>query len=322
MKKRMTEIRYPEAKKPTIYFIGVTTGKSSIMRVFPEWAKFLGLDNSAIRGIDFKQHDEPAAYRKAVEHIKYDGLSLGALVTTHKIDLLKASQNLFDELDPYARLMGEISCISKRDSRLIGHAKDPITSSLALEAFLPENYWVETGAEAFVMGAGGSSIAITWYLMKKEHGSNRPSRIIVSNRSEPRLVAIEELHKAIKADVLCQYFHTPDPHDNDKVMSRLKPYSLVINATGLGKDAPGSPITDAAIFPENGIAWDFNYRGDLVFLDQARAQQKERHLGIEDGWVYFIHGWTQIVAEVFHIDIPVKGPKFDKLCRIAAQVRK
>ena len=34
---------YVKADQPTFYFIGVTTGKSSIMKVFPEWAEFLGL---------------------------------------------------------------------------------------------------------------------------------------------------------------------------------------------------------------------------------------------------------------------------------------
>ena len=53
---------------------------------------------------------------------------------------------------------------------------------------------------------------------------------------------------------------------------------MVVNATGLGKDAPGSPITDAARFPENGSAWEFNYRGDLVFLDQANAQKEALNL--------------------------------------------
>ncbi|MCD6386571.1 shikimate dehydrogenase [Candidatus Sumerlaeota bacterium] len=310
---------YPKADRPTIYFIGVTTSKSSIMKVFPEWARFLGLSNARIRGIDFRQHDEPSKYRKAVEFIKHDELSLGALVTTHKIDLLKASRDLFDELDTYARLMGEISCISKREGKLIGHAKDPITSGLALESFLPENYWTETGAEVFVMGAGGSSIAITCYLMKKEHGANRPSKIIVSNRSEPRLKEIQRIHKMLNADIPCEYYHTPKPELNDKIMQKLKPYSLIINATGLGKDAPGSPITDAGVFPENGKVWDFNYRGDLVFLDQARAQQKQKNLHIEDGWIYFIYGWLHVIAEVFHIDIPTYGPVFDKLTKIAEE---
>ena len=38
-------IKLPEpAKRPTMYFVGVTTGQSSIMKMFPIWAKELGLD--------------------------------------------------------------------------------------------------------------------------------------------------------------------------------------------------------------------------------------------------------------------------------------
>jgi shikimate 5-dehydrogenase len=99
----------------------------------------------------------------------------------------------------------------------------------------------------------------------------------------------------------------------------LKPGSLVINATGLGKDAPGSPLMDAGVFPERAVVWDLNYRGDLVFLDQARRQQRERSLRIEDGWTYFIHGWTQVIAEVFDVAIPTSGPSFDRISEIAIQ---
>ncbi len=314
--------QYENASLPTMYFIGVTTGKSSIMTVFPRWAEHLGLKDAVIRGIDCRWHDEPAVYRRVVDFIRSDELSLGSLVTTHKIDLLTACRDMFDELDPYAELMGEVSSISKRGGRLVGHAKDPITSGLSLEAFLPAGHWEKTGAEALVVGAGGSSIAITCYLMDEKHGPNRPSKIIVTNRSTPRLDEIRHIHEKTGSPVPVEYHHTPDATDNDAVAGRLKPCSVVMNATGLGKDAPGSPITDAAQFPENGFAWDFNYRGDLVFLDQARRQQQERGLHVEDGWVYFLHGWTRVIAEVFHIDIPTAGPEFDELSRIAAEVRR
>ena len=80
-------------------------------------------------------------------------------------------------------------------------------------------------------------------------------------------------------------------------------------------------MTDTARWPQRGMAWDFNYRGDLLFLEQARAQQQERNLQIEDGWIYFIHGWTRVIAEVFHIEIPTSGPEFEQLMQIAADVR-
>ena len=304
---------YRPATQPTLYFIGVTTTKSSIMRVFPAWAEHLGLKDAVIKGIDFPLHADPAAYREAVAFIKADPNSLGALVTTHKIDLYKACRDLFDEVDDFALRMEETSCLSKRDGRLICHAKDPISSGLALDNFIPEGHFERTGAELFSMGAGGSTIALTWHMVREERGADRPSRIVVSNRSQPRLDEIRRIHEEIGMPVPVDYVLAPDAADNDAVTAGLKPGSVVINATGLGKDAPGSPLTDAVVFPERAIVWDLNYRGELVFLDQARRQQAARHLQIEDGWTYFLHGWTQVIAEVFDIEIPTSGPSFDRL---------
>ena len=44
---------YRPATKPSLYFIGVSTGASSIMRVFLAWAEHLGLADAARTGIDF-----------------------------------------------------------------------------------------------------------------------------------------------------------------------------------------------------------------------------------------------------------------------------
>ncbi|MHC4636518.1 MAG: shikimate dehydrogenase family protein [Planctomycetota bacterium] len=318
----MSDFDFIPADRPTFYFIGVTTGKSSIMKVFPEWAKHLKLGDCPIRGIDCKWHDEPEVYRKVVDFIKKDKYSLGGLVTTHKIDLLTACRDMFEELGPYARLLSEISSISKRDGKLRGHAKDPITSGLSLEAFCPKDHWESTGAQLCLLGAGGSSLALTTYFMKSKPANQWPSKIYVTNRSAPRLQEMQRIHKEINPGLDIEYFHCPRAWQNDEIVNKLKPGSIVVNATGLGKDAPGSPITDQAQFPENGFAWEFNYRGNLVFLDQANAQKKVKNLTIKDGWVYFIHGWTRVIAEVFDIDIPTEGPEFDKLSEIAANVRK
>jgi len=310
----------PRATVPTLYFIGVTTAQSSIMRVFPRWAEALGLD-AEIVGVDFALHDRAERYRAIVEHIKGDPLSMGALVTTHKLDLLAAARDLFDELGPYAERLGELSCIAKRDGRLIGRAMDPITSGLALDAFLPETHWA-TGAEALVLGAGGSSLALSVHLLERaEGGRPHPERIVVTNRSPGRLEEMRRVHEGSDADIVIEYVHAPTPRDNDRVCAAMAPGSLVANATGLGKDRPGSPLSDAVVFPFDGFAWDFNYRGDLQFLEQAKHQQEERRLAIEDGWIYFVHGWTRVISEVFRIDIPTSGARFDQLSQIAAQAR-
>ncbi|WP_271897504.1 shikimate dehydrogenase family protein [Candidatus Phyllobacterium onerii] len=312
-------ISYTPATLPTLYFIGVTTGKSSIMKVFPAWAKYLGLETAVINGIDFKLHDDPAAYREAVAFIRDDPLSLGALVTTHKIDLFHACRGMLDTIDPLAQLMGETSCISKRDGKLICHAKDPISSGLAIDGFLGEQYFSGREADLFCMGAGGSTIAITWHLMRRSRGEDVPGRILVSDRSQERLDEIRRIHGQIESVVPIEYVLTPGTGANDDVLRTLKPGSLVINATGLGKDAPGSPLSNACQFPERSVVWDLNYRGDLIFLDQARNQQRSRNLQVVDGWTYFLHGWTQVIAEVFNIEIPVAGPSFDRISAIALE---
>ncbi|GBF34281.1 shikimate 5-dehydrogenase I alpha [Desulfocucumis palustris] len=308
-----------KATVPTMYFIGVTTTKSSIMKVFPLWAKDMGLD-AAIVGIDIAIHADAGVYREVVDFIKNDELSLGALVTTHKIDLYNAARDMFEYHDPYAAMFGELSCISKENGRLKGHAKDPISSGLALESFVPPNYWKEHGGEVFIMGAGGSAIAMSAYLINKNKGGNIPSKLIISNRSQPRLENIAGIIKEINPEVPVEYHLTPEPRQNDIILKALKPHSLIVNATGLGKDRPGSPLTDRCDFPADSLVWEINYRGDLKFMDQALGQKDAKGLWVEDGWKYFLYGWTQVIAEVFHLEID--DGTFQRLENIAAEIRK
>jgi shikimate 5-dehydrogenase len=310
------------ATAPTLYFFGVTTTKSSIMTVFPLWAESLGLKAAVIKGVDFPLHAPAKSYLAAVTFLKNDPKSLGALVTTHKIELYQVCHDLFDVVDPHALLMGETSCLSKLNGEFVCHAKDPISSGLALDGMLPERHFAQTGAGVFSMGAGGSTIALTWHLMQKARGADRPSRIVVSDRNPERLKNIRRVHAELRSGVRTDYVLASNATDNDAALADLAPGSLVINATGLGKDAPGSPLSEAARFPERAIAWDLNYRGDLVFLDQARAQTRSRSLQVEDGWTYFLHGWTQVIGEVFHVRIPVRGPEFEALSQIAQIARK
>lgn len=317
----MTEPHQP-ATRPTMYFIGVTTQKSSIMKVFPAWAQELGLD-AVLRGIDIPLDGDHGQYRDAVAFIKNDPLSLGALVTTHKLNLYKASRDLFDGVGRETELLDEVSSISKRDGRLWGHAMDPVTSGLSLEALAPDGYWARTGAELLLLGAGGSALALTLHLHgRATAGYDVPSRIVVTNRREARLTEMCAVHERLGFAIPVEYRLAPEPHHNDEQLRTLAPGSVVANATGLGKDRPGSPLTGAAAFPRGGIAWDFNYRGDLVFLDQAREQGAERELTVVDGWFYFIHGWTRVIAEVFGLDIPTQGAAFDRLSLIAHHASK
>jgi shikimate 5-dehydrogenase len=322
-------------------FIGVTTGKSAIMRIFPAWAEHLGLGDVAMAGVDLAPHAPPERYRDAVEVIRSRPLELGALVTTHKIDLFSACRDMFDFIDPYAELCGEVSSLSKRDGLFRAHAKDPISSGRALDEFIEPGYWASgpaegaggrqdaaggagrrqggAGPEVLLFGAGGSNLAISLHLMRGRPEGDRPSRIVVVNRSPARLESMRALHERLGGQVKVEYVHNSDPAENDRLMAEMPPGTLVVNGTGMGKDSPGSPITDQGVFPEGARVWELNYRGELDFLHQARRQEAGRALLVEDGWRYFVHGWTCVMEEVF--EVPMTPAVVGELSSIALGLR-
>lgn len=304
-------------ERPTMYFVGVTTGSSSMLKLFPRWAEILGV-NAQLVGYDLPLDAPREAYRGIVEHIKTEPLALGALVTSHKINLLKASQDLFDFLDDYARLCGEISSISKQQGQLQGHAKDPISSRLAWQHFVPAGHFA-INSEVLCLGAGGAATAISVAVAALPDKPDRPAKFICVDQSWERLEALQQVHAQMATDVQFEYVASTSPQDNDALLHRLPPGSAVINATGMGKDLPGSPITDSALFPQNALVWELNYRGSLEFWHQAQAQAQTQNLILEEGWVYFLHGWTQVMAQVFGLDITAE--LFSQLEQVAEVIR-
>lgn len=304
--------------RPTFYFIGVTTTKSAIMKIFPLWTQELGRPEVVIEGADLKLNDTVEAYRQAVAQIKCDPNSLGALVTAHKINLYEAAQDLFDYLDPYAQICGEISSISKRDRALEGHAKDPMSAGLSLDAVLGEDYFGRTGGEVLSFGPGGSTTAIALHLINKSNAGDRPRRFVAIGNTARSLERLERTLSGQKTEIVFNYILNDDPQRNDAFLEKMPPASIIINATGMGKDLPGSPITDRGIFPEKSIAWELNYRGELDFMHQARAQSEIRQVRVEDGWLYFLHGWTQVISQVYHQEIT--GDRLKRLASIAGEI--
>ena len=295
-------------------FIGVSTSGSSIFDLFPRWAPILGIEAS-IAGYDIPLGAPPEAFRAAVEHIAGDAATLGALVTAHKVDVYRHAGDLFHELDAHAHLCREVSCISKRDGAVVGHAKDPITAGRTLAEFLPADYW-DSGSHALCLGAGGAGTAIAVHVAG---GAHSPNELIVTDTDRGRLETLRSVLAELGPSARVRLERVGSPRESDALLDRLPPGSLVVNGTGLGKDAPGSPISDRAQFPDGGIVWELNYRGDLRFLAQARRQQAARGLEIHDGWRYFLHGWSEVIAEVFHVELTPE--RFDRLVEAAEPQR-
>lgn len=304
----------------TMEFIGVTTSRSSILGLFPLWAAALGLEAPRLVGRDLPLDADQARYLEAVEHIAANPTVHGALITSHKVGVFAAAESRFDELDRYASLCHEISCISKRDGKLIGHAKDPVTAGRALCALLGTGYFARTDGHVLCFGAGGAGLAIAVYLLERPCRADRPTRLVVTDSRPERLAELRTIHEQMgSASVTLECVCSKEPTSASTLVADLPPGSLVINATGMGKDRPGSPLDESARFPERAVVWDLNYRGELRFLHQGSRQAEQSGLRVADGWLYFLHGWSEHIAEVF--DLKLTPDTFRKLKAIADKWR-
>jgi shikimate dehydrogenase len=285
----------------TMYFIGVATGLSAIHAIFPRWTKLAGIGDARLKGVDLPLGSPPEAYCEAVRQVRDDPGSWGALVTSHKTALYESARDLFSCFDDDAQALGEVSCIVRRDGLLSGMATGTLTVGLALRDMLAGEPF---HGEALIMGAGGAGVALAVHLRR----CHEPARVILTDVSPGRIVVASEI-----APAECMLVDVPEDHD--RIIGELPPGALIVNATGMGKDRPGCPVTLSARIPAGSIAWDFNYHGDLNFLSIARA------LGARamDGWDYFLHGWSQIMSRVFDFDLTPE--LFDAMRREAERGR-
>ena len=181
------------------WFIGVTTGQSMIMRLFPIWAEVLGIQGTRMHGVDLPPGVKGQEIRETVQELRENSDDLGALVTTHKLAVWEEASDLFAKVDEHATRLQEISCISKdKDGKLIGHAKDPITSGKAMESIMGKNHWqAHPKAEAMVLGCGGAGTAIIEQLLYGEEG-NVPQKITGLEHNRGRLKKVRNDFSNIK----------------------------------------------------------------------------------------------------------------------------
>ena len=85
------------------WFIGVTTGQSMIMRLFPIWAEVLGIQETRMHGVDLPPGVEGIKVRETILELRDNPGVLGALVTTHKLAVWEEASDLFAEVDEHAK---------------------------------------------------------------------------------------------------------------------------------------------------------------------------------------------------------------------------
>jgi shikimate dehydrogenase len=286
-----------------VLFVGADTSGSAVHRLFPLWMAALGVDAELV-GVDLPVSSNRERYRRLVERLAADDEVVGAVITSHKLSLFDSCADLFDDFDHYAAVAREANCLWKHGTRLGAGARDPHALAAVFAEMVPPTYWRDHAADLLCLGSGGAATAIALTLVVelplRQPDFRARARIVFADVRTERLAALQVTIGRIGATgAVVDYLFSRDQSTSDDALSRLSPHSLVINATGVGKDVRGSPISDAAAFPLDGLVWDLNYRGELQFLEQARGQQRERRLQLHDGWRYFLHGWFQALSAIF-----------------------
>jgi len=169
--------------------------------------------------------------------------------------------------------------------------------------------WPTSTGSVLCFGCGGTAIALGRHLLARGHQG-----VIHAVDRDP--TAVERLANALGDDGRSRVQARSSAAPWDEAIAALDPGALIVNATGMGKDRPGSPVTDSAVFPVESVVWELNYRGDLRMLDVARAQSRQRKLAVHDGWSLFCQGRASALSAVLALpDDPQLGERFAALAR-------
>ncbi|OXM64383.1 hypothetical protein [Amycolatopsis sp. KNN50.9b] len=271
---------------PLVLFAGISTAGSLAHAVFDGWARALGRP-WVLRGVDLPPDTPPPVYRRLLTAMRGNPLVQGAVVTAHKLRLYRACAADLPGRDRLVDLTGEINTLVTGE-RVAAYAND----ARSLTAILGS----PSGGRIVCLGAGGAATALLLALhLDVETGRPRadaPERLVFADVDPAALDALRRVAERIGARPGLVHLSGPADH-------LVPDATLVVNATGLGKDRPGSPLTGHAPWTPGTVAWDLNYRGDLTFLHQAAAHG----LSTRDGWEYFVAGWagalTAIAGEPF-----------------------
>ena len=237
-----------------VWFLGVTTGGSLVHRAMPLWQPLLP-SPVRVRGVDLDPGTDDSRYVALLHDIRDDDACAGAVVSAHKTRLFAAARAHFDDLDRMALACEEVNAVRSDGSSVRGYARDPVSVGRVVDGIWPDRH-----GDVVCIGAGGTGLALAFHLVS----SRASSRLVFADRDP---AALERLRRLIQAPVAT---HLGDGPWDDLIAAAPRG-SLIVNATGMGKDRPGAPTSERVRFPRDAVVWELNYRGDLRFLRLARS---------------------------------------------------
>jgi shikimate 5-dehydrogenase len=285
-----------------IVFVGVSTGSSLVHEAMASWRPLLPVE-CGLRAVDVPLDAADDAYVELLNDIRGDPSVLGAVVTSHKVRLYTAGRAEFAWLDSRATDCREVNAIRRTSEGLLGWARDPVSVGRVVDRI-----WPHADGTVVCLGSGGTAVALAHHLL----ATRGDVRIVCA---DPRPSAVRQLVRLAPDSVVGHVGAGPW----DSLVNDADQGTLVVNATGMGKDRPGCPVTDAAEFPEASVVWELNYRGDLQLLRLARLQAGRSSLSVHDGWELFCHGWAAALTVV--LDLPEDATLGDRFAVAARSLR-
>lgn len=287
-----------------VLFIGISTAGSRVHAVFPRWSQ-LFCPGAILRGADLPADASPAKFRELVSAMAANPCVLGAVVTSHKLRLFGACADLIDDAEPLVGLTHEINGLDTRDG-VRAFARDPQSLDVVLDE-IGATGGTPVPRPMLCIGSGGSAIALMLAMRldvartlrtrqpQLRTGKAARGHLAIVGRRKESLEEVRAVQRrcGISGDSV-DLLVARDQHAAAQHVISAQPGTVVINATGLGKTGPGSPLPEETAFPPSAVAWDFNYRGPLTFLHDARRAG----VATEDGWDYFVAGWSAALAAV------------------------
>jgi shikimate dehydrogenase len=267
--------------------------------------------------VDIPANSSAAVYQSLVMRLGADPTVCGAVITAHKRAVYDHAVDLLAGADPLAHALGEISVLYRRDGELYATVIDSASINATLLQMGGDDPVTTDQADTVVYGAGGTAIALIACLAADRWPAwARPRLLHLVDTSAARLGHAGEIASRQRLPLpLCLYHSSGEASLAD--LGPLPDRSLIVNATGLGKDRPGSPVRLPAPWPSGAHVWDLNYRGRLLMLEDARAAAAQRRLTVHNGWLLFINGWAEALAAI--LGQPIQDEKRRTMDQLAWQ---
>ncbi len=188
----------------------------------------------------------PDHIKNAIEAIRSLHLHGGNLTIPHK----EASLPFLDEVDEEALAIGAVNTITNNNGILTGHNTDGRGFATALQ----EQGIILEACRALIIGAGGASRAIGYYL------SRTAKSLHIYNRTHEKAVALASFLSRITGNTHV----VPD-------LSSLSEYDIIINATSLGLNEDDPLPLDVNLLRPFQTVCDLIYRKTPLLM---KAEQK------------------------------------------------